>query len=248
MSKKATFVGGQLFWDMFLAYRVAWIMGRYGAGKTSLAVLMLGRLLAEGRVKYAISNIPIDFSTTLTPGTPLFSDLQNAGLLLDEAWIYVDNRQSVLDYAAFIRKFNHFLLLPSVFPIHPRLSYFFVQRVFNAYTLGFPFWVYKWSINNKGIKENGTFAIQYPTAVFGHYPSDFVPADDGNISDAVTSTAKSHGFAGDKKKQKKLPAKEQMAAEFGFEENAEIFEDVAYQIEDSKDDLQKIARAFQRRR
>ena len=245
MKKRASFVGGQLFWDMFLAYRVAWIMGRYGAGKTSLAVLMLGRLIAEKRVTHAVSNIPVDFATSLQPDTPLFSNFQDAGLLLDEAWIYLDDRQSVLDYAAFIRKFNHFLLLPSVFPIHPRLSYFFVQRVFNAYTVGFPFWVYKWNINNKGIKENGYFAIQYPTAVFGHYPSDFVPADDGNISDAVTRTAQLRGFVGNKKKR---GAKKDAPDNFDMAESAEVFEDVASQIEDAKDDFQKIARALQRRR
>lgn len=244
--KKALFVGGQLFWDMFLAYRVAWIMGRYGAGKTSLAVIMAGRLLAEKRVENIVSNIPIDFSTSLSPDTPVYNNLENAGLLLDEAWIYLDNRQSVLDYAAFIRKFNHFLLLPSVFPIHPRLSYFFVQRVFNAYTIGFPFWVYKWNINNKGIKEHGYFAIQYPTAVFGHYPSDFVPADDGYIADAVTSTAKLRGFTPDTKSKGRKKKNEQPDSDMA--ESAEVFEDVAAQIEDAKDDFQKIARVLQRRR
>ena len=240
--RKANFVGGQLFWDMFLAYRVAWIMGRYGAGKTSLAVLMSARLLAEKRVKRIVSNIPIDFAEIIPPGQSLVP-LFDSGILLDEAWIHVESRQAVFDYAAFIRKFNHFLLLPSVFPIHPRLSYFFVQRVYNAYTIGFPFWFYKWNISNKGIKEHGYFAISNPTAIFGHYPSDFVPGDDGGISESVTKTAISQGFKGTKKQQSKTKSN---ASDDTPEELFETMEDTAMEMGDVSEEIRKAAKAIRR--
>lgn len=186
----ARLIGGSLFWQTFLGFRVCWLRGRYGGGKTALAVVMLAKLLAERHVEKVVSNIPMTFS--LPPSMPLL----NAGILLDEAWIYLEGRRDVYDYAAFVRKFNHYLLLPSVFPVHNRLSFFFVQRVFNAYTLGLPFWVYEWGIRDKVVKEKGYFVLWRPSSVFGHYRTDFVPGDDGGISDAIVSTAKYHGFAG----------------------------------------------------
>ena len=246
-----------MFWDMFLAYRVCWLMGRYGAGKTSLAVIMAAKLLAEKRVSKVISNIPLSFSTPIDTEiiTPILAEKKvmiDTGILLDEAWIYLEDRQSVMEYAGFVRKFNHFLLLPSVFPIHPRLSFFYVQRIFNGYTLGLPFWVYKWSISNRGVKENGTFAIQYPTAVFGHYPSDFVPGDDGNISVAVKATAIASGFKGTRKNQGKKKEKE-LDEEYQNDDNSlstdvAAMEDVAYQLEDAKDDIAKMVTAIKKAR
>jgi hypothetical protein len=247
---RAIFLFGDLFWSMFLAYRVCWLMGRYGAGKTSLAVIMAAKLLAESRVDYVVSNIPLSFSTPVEgkfiPTPPDGEKIKNAGILLDEAWIYIENRQSVVDYAAFVRKQNHFLLLPSVFPVHARLSYFYVQRVFNAYTLGIPAWVYQWNINNKGIKERGHFAVYNPISVFGHYPTDFVPADDAGIADALLATAYADGYKGTRTQQKSL---ERAGTKNKNEESADDIEqmdEVASIIGDARDDFQKIVRDLKR--
>ena len=242
--KKARFVGGDTFWNMFLAYRTCWFMGRYGGGKTSLAVIMAARLLAEKRINNVFSNIPLSFSTSLDDiGTMTgseFSDwFKNCALLLDETWIYINDRNAVVDYAAFIRKFNQYLLMPSVFPVHQRLSYFFVQRVFNGYTLGIPAWFYQWNISNRGIKEKGYFAVTNPTAVFGQYPTDYVPGDDGGISKAVTALATIEGFRGKMNGRKNKTS--------GNEE-IEQMEDVTAEIGEYAEDLEKVARAIRRKR
>lgn len=246
---KARFIGGDLFWSMLLAYRVVWYMGRYGAGKTSLAVICAARLLAEKRVERVVSNIPLSFYDPVKT-TDTFRPLENAAILLDEAWIYLDSRSSVLEYAGFVRKFNHYLLLPSVFPVHPRLSYFYVQRVFNGYSVGLPVWFYKWSINNKGIKEDGHFGIINPRAVFGHYPTDFVPGDDGNISDLVNATAKNAGYKGTRADAKRTTKKQKSDKESidTFHDDIQTMEDAAYQMEEAKEDIKKISRTLRRTR
>ena len=192
----ASMIGGSLFWQTFLAFRLCWLRGRFGAGKTALAVVMLARLLAEGHVEQVVGNIPLSFSTVAK------SPLKNAGILLDESWIYLESRRDVVDYAGFVRKFNHYLLLPSVFPIHNRLSFFFVQRLFNGYTVGLPFWAFEWGIRDKVVKEKGVFLLWRPSAVFGHYPTNYVAGDDGGISDVVSQTARYAGFIGTRSKQK----------------------------------------------
>lgn len=257
--KKARFLGGDLFWSMLLAYKTVWFMGRYGAGKTSLAVMCAARLLQEKRVEKIVSNIPMSFSTLIKPPTydengdvkfESVEKLLHAGILLDEAWMYVDDRQATMDYAGFIRKFDHYLLMPSVFPVNARLSYFYVQRIFNGYSLGLPMWFYRWNINNKGIKENGTFAILNPHAVFGHYPTDFVPGDDGYISDTLVGTAVQSGFKGTRKQQKNkmLKGKKQVDENTSIFEELENMEDISNQVTETTEDLHRIARVLHRTR
>lgn len=194
---KAQFIGGQLFWDTFTAFRICWLRGRFGGGKTALAVLMSARLLAEKRVKQVVSNMPVTFA--VSPVAPL----EESAILLDESWVYLETRKDVYDYAAFVRKFNHYLLLPSVFPVHNRLAFFFVQRVFNGYTVGLPVWFYRWGLRDKDVKEYGYFGLWHPKAVYFHYPTKAVAGDDGGISEVLAETNKAAGFKGTRKEHKR---------------------------------------------
>lgn len=257
MTKKARFIGGDLFWNMLLAYRTVWFMGRYGAGKTSLAVICSARLLAEKRVEKIVSNIPLSFSTLVKSpsynedGEVIFEsteNLLNAGILLDEAWQNIEDKQATIDYAGFVRKFNHYLLLPSVFPINARLSYFFVQRVFNGYGVGLPMWFYKWNISNRGIKEQGFFAVQNPTSIFGHYDTDFVPGDDANISDTLVGTAMRAGYKGTRKQRKQTRSKKQTDdSKVSIFDELETMEDISLEIGQTVEELTKTAKKIKRR-
>lgn len=217
--KRAQWIGGQIFWDTFVSFRVCWQRGRFGGGKTSLAVMMAARLLAEGRVNTAVSNIPLTFA--VRPVAPL----DHSAILLDESWVYLETRKDVYDYAAFVRKFEHYLLLPSVFPVHNRLSFFFVQRVFNAYTIGLPLWWYRWGLRDKDVKEYGYFGIWNPSCIFGHYPTKFVAGDDGGISEVIAETSKKAGFKGTRSQQR------QTTIDFGS-----VFEST--DIQETLDDFQ----------
>jgi len=225
--KKARFIGGTVFWDTFLAFRVCWIRGRYGGGKTTLGFIMSARLYAEGHARSVVSNIP------LTIASPAVAPLKDAAILLDESWIYIETRKDVLDYAAFVRKFGHYLILPSVFPIHNRLSFFFVQRVFNGYTVGLPMWFYQWGIRDKSVKESGYFAILNPTAVFNHFPTKFVAGDDAGISEVLHVTAKMEGYKGTRKQQyrRRVTASDLAQVEISYND------DEAEEIEETLDDF-----------
>lgn len=240
--KKAQFLGGATFWDTFTAFRVCWSKGRYGAGKTALSVIMAARLLAERRVDQVVSNIPLTFS--IEPKAPL----KRSAILLDESWIYIEGRRDVLDYAAFVRKHEHFLLLPSVFPVHNRLAFFTTQRVFNGYTVGLPIWFYRWDIRQGAVKENGYFGLMHPSAVFHHYPTKFVAGSDGGISDAIAETSKVEGFKGTRKEQ----IYERAIVDFGEEQSESIAEildgfeqtagDIVFDIEQEAKKIKKAVR------
>jgi hypothetical protein len=231
---------------MLTNFRVLWLTGRYGAGKTSLAFLCGAKLLAEGYAENVVSNIPCSFASSVD------SLSRPAAIVLDESWIYVEGRSDVYAYAGFVRKFNHYLLLPSVFPIHARLSYFSVQRVFNAYTLGIPVWWYRWNLRSKDVKENGYFGILNPKSIFGHYPTDFVAGDDGGISDELAEISKRAGYKGTRREQKvrsvSVAFDEQESSDSAddLQSVADEIEDSANQFTEAAEDMEKVQKAFQR--
>lgn len=189
--KRVTFVNANEFLGMVNAFRILWLSGRFGGGKTSLAVILGAWLLANNKVEKVLSNFPTSISSDVPSG-----ELYNAALILDESWIYLDDRSSVTTYAAFVRKFNHYLLLPSVWPPHNRFTFLSCQRVFNAYSVGVPAWVYRWQLGLRAVKEKGYFAIVNPSSVFGMYDTDNVPVDDGGIGNAIKTTGEARGFKG----------------------------------------------------
>lgn len=249
---KARFIGASTFWGMLTNFRVLWLTGRYGAGKTSLAFLCAAKLLAEGYCEHVVSNIPCSFSS------PVENLSKSSAIVLDESWIYIEGRKDVYDYAGFVRKFNHYLLLPSVFPVHARLSYFSVQRVFNAYTLGIPLWWYRWNLRSKDVKENGYFGIWNPKAIFGHYPTDFVAGDDGGISDELAEVSKRAGYKGTRREQIQKVVSVSFDNENKFSRSdadmedlqmvADEIEDSATQFSEAVEDMEKIEKAIRRNR
>lgn len=196
MPGKLSFIGGGEFWSMFTAYRIVWINGRFGGGKTSLAAILAFRLLAEGYVDHVWSNVPMTIATP--PGRPY----DHVGIVLDEPWLYLETRRDVADYAGFVRKFEHYLILPGVFPVHARLCFFRVARIWNGYTMGLPLWLYSWSLRMADIRERGRFGIWNPKAIFGHYPTRYVPGTDGGISDVIMAAAKEAGYQGTRAEQR----------------------------------------------
>jgi hypothetical protein len=210
-----------------------------------LSVLMAARLLAEGRVKNVVSNIPLTFS--VSPVAPL----GESAILLDESWVYLETRKDVMDYAGFVRKFNHYLLLPSVFPVHNRLSFLFVQRVFNGYTVGLPVWFYRWGLREKDVKEYGYFGLFNPTAAYNHYPTKIVAGDDGGISDALTATAKMAGFKGTRSEQRRVSSPVSVDIEgMGQGDISEHLDDFVHSMDDQLADIEAqrkaIAKALRR--
>jgi hypothetical protein len=178
---------GFLFADAFLRmvanYRVVWLSGRFGGGKTSLAVWIAAWLVRNHYAERLVSNIPITGRVD-PPPVPI----NNTVILLDESWMYVDSWNDVKAYAAFLRKANLYLLLPSVWAPHSRLRILECHRVFNGVVIGLPFWVYRWSLGMASISEKGYFMLWRPERVFGLYDTEYIPRDDGGIVAAISAS------------------------------------------------------------
>ncbi len=178
------FVNADDVMRLISAFRICWLSGRFGGGKTAGAIWIAGWLVQNGYAKKIVSNIPIKGAKK--PDVPL----EDAVIILDEAWMYVDNWRDVKKYAAFLRKKNLYLIMPSVWPPNPRLRIIEVQRILNLYVAGLPIWIYRWNLYMGSVKEKGRFGLWRPDRIFGMYDTEFIPTDDGGITRAINQTMK----------------------------------------------------------
>ena len=183
-SQKLSFIWADEFLSMLVVYRALWIKGRFGGGKTSLAVILAAWLMNTRNVVKSVANFPNVLSSDIDP----YSLLYDVSILMDETHAFIGDRKGVDRYAKYLRKTNYFLLMPSVMPPHIKLCFFTVQRIFNGYRYGIPIWVYNWALKSGATSEKGYFAIWRPHLAFGSYPTRFVPFDDGGIGDAIDRT------------------------------------------------------------
>lgn len=177
------FLWADAFLKLLSAYRVCWLSGRFGGGKTSLGVWLASWLVQQNYAAHIVSNIDIT-GRTFPPPLPI----KDSAIMLDEAWIYIDTWNDVKAYAAFLRHMNLYLIMPSVWPPHPRLRILEVHRVFNGRVIGLPVWFYRWSLSMASIREKGFFALAYPQRCFKFYDTEYIPKDDGGIVAAMASS------------------------------------------------------------
>lgn len=165
-------------------FRTVVLSGRYGGGKTALAVWLALRLVALRHCSRIVSNMPLDWGS---PGVEIsISDVhavEDCAIILDEAWLYLGagiSPQEQRAWFAFIRKRNQFLLLPSVRPLARDVSQYFVQRTINLMRFGVPCWVYRWSFR-MGVsvarrhEESGLAVLWRPQNIFGVYDHGYEP-------------------------------------------------------------------------
>jgi hypothetical protein len=174
---------GQAFLDTFVFTQTVYIGGRPGGGKTHLAYVLGAWLLTNGYVDGVISNIPMNIRSEVK--VPVFRQ----AIILDESWIYLSDRGSVFRYAGFVRKDEDYLILPAVYPVHRLLMRFTVERVFNAFSVGIPAWVYAWRLDRLSVKEKGHFLVFHPELAFGKFDTKAKPRTDGGIVKAIQETS-----------------------------------------------------------
>lgn len=173
------------FFNYLTMIRFAWIRGHPGGGKTSLAVGIAGWLYQHRYIDTICANIPIRGSQN--PPIPMW----RAALILDESWMFLRKAQAVADYAAFTRKFDIFLPLPSTLAPHLQLRAFTVWRKYNLYLIGLPVWIYNWRWADGTDILRGSFWWVNPKPIWKTYVSrgrGSIPRDDGGIAYAIAES------------------------------------------------------------
>lgn len=178
------FINAENFIGTLLNYRAVWIRGRYGGGKTSLAMFIALEIGRRGSVSKLLANI----DTALREYPPVIP-VKDAVIVMDEAVFYLETWRDVKAYAAFLRKNNLFMLMPSVYAVHKRLRPLECYRVFNAMVVGLPFWLYRYKIESPDSKPDyGYFALVRPLRIFKYFNTASNPVDDGGVLSSVTES------------------------------------------------------------
>jgi len=173
-----------------LAYRILWIRGRLGGGKTLLAVALAQHLIERHGFRGVISNFPT--ALPQHPWREMHPDgrprgVRGAVCIWDEAGLFLDRRSFMTNdrgVGALLRKLDSVLLLPSVTPPDLRLSYFSVARDIRIGES----WRYVWQLAMPGMRaETGTFWLR-PRSTYGMYDTRYIPVDDGGYMELWRAT------------------------------------------------------------
>lgn len=183
-------------------YRMLWLSGRFGGGKTSLAIYIALWLVGKGYARYIASNVPLlfgkeverrDIKALRRIGADGKPEVQHTVILLDEAWQQLGVRKghNAEDWLAYTRKANNYLLMPSVLPLAKEVQQLKCSRTFNGSTFGVPLWYYWWRLGEgKGEDgDKGHFWWWNPSRVFSLYDHTGVPTDDYGIYDCWSETS-----------------------------------------------------------
>jgi len=166
--------------DVFLAtvvsYRLVWISGRFGGGKTSLAYRIAQeflerdyRLVTNNKSVWSdpIESIQLDENNHL-----------KAVIILDEGGLWFKSSKQIEMVASYAAKMDCIYLLPSFWPPTRAAQVLVVQPIFNFKRAGIPVVFYRWRVKIGSFEDKGFFIWWRPEEIYGIY-SRQDPGDTG---------------------------------------------------------------------
>lgn len=151
-----------MLWDwsgaypLLMQYRVGWIGGRFGSGKTLQSVMMSAHL-AELHGYETIANF------NLMWGLKEFPNRQPLRLciIIDEAGMETATRLGHLSEGllAYLRKMEVVILLPSFIPPARKLQFLRYSTSLNLNPIGVDMAIYNWDVSLAGYKARGSYMV-----------------------------------------------------------------------------------------
>jgi len=231
-------------YGMIKAYRVVWISGRFGGGKTSLALELSRSYLKQG-YKLA-ANINTIWRDELESIEPDENHALHTVFLLDEGGLLLEDNRDIKRIIAYAAKMDIILLIPSVFP-PPRLaSAFTIQPVFNLTAIGIPYIHYTWQIKMGMWSDKGWFAWWDPKSIFGIYDRLDPGGDVDEIIEFVQAQVKR--FRGAYGYESRDKGHDGFSAVAAIEQALEKLDELVYTQEEENDRFSERAKAFFKKR
>jgi len=176
---------GEVFLGMMRNYRIMWVGGRYGGGKTSFIVRIGYEFVKRGWANQIVANFPCVLATDIGRA----GEVKDTVILADEAGIWI-NEKTFGEVTAYLRKYNLYLFMASVLPVPIRARSLNVQRELTWSTVGVPLWRYSCILDYMRVKEKFSISWFNPGEIFGLYDTSYPAGDDAGIVDWVNSVRK----------------------------------------------------------
>lgn len=175
-------ISAHTFLNYVKDYRVLWLSGRYGGGKTALSYRIAYELVAFYGFRYILSNIKSVWDDRFEDVVLRDGVYADAVVILDEGGLFLETSRDAKAFLAFLRKLNIVLVVPSVTPPASKLQFLSVQRVMDISRIfPLPIWAYRFDLVSGHIRETEMFYWWRPSEIFGVYDTLAFPEDDGGL-------------------------------------------------------------------
>lgn len=160
-------------------YRVCYLGGRYGGGKTAFSFRLAYELMTNRAFgfRYLLSNVGSVWATA--PERVVLRDgvWADAVMILDEGGMFLDSPREAKQWLAYLRKLNIVLIIPSVIEPALIMRRCTVQRLGNFQPYGVPLWHFGWRLDSHMLKQKSSFFWWGFQEIFGIYDTLGMPAD-----------------------------------------------------------------------
>jgi hypothetical protein len=173
------FINGGVAISQVRGFRMCWLPGRFGSGKSAVA-FRLGYELSMNYGYQIISNTECIWNET-TPPDWKFDDAGSMTLdvyaVVDEGGLWLQSEVEAMEYLAFAGKMNLIVVLPSITEPCDIFSSLTIQPMYNFRSIGVPYNVYEWRVSQQKAKFKGGFGWLGMEEIYGTY-STLNPASD----------------------------------------------------------------------
>lgn len=180
-------------------YRIMWISGRFGGGKTSLAFRIAHDLMLTVRYRYLLSNVNSVWCDDLASVSLRDGRYVDAVLILDEAGEFIASASDARQWLSYLRKLNIILILPSFSSPAPSLKLLRTFPLFDLSGVGLSHTFYRTTLESGDFEEKISFAWFNTHEIWGVYDTDGFPSEASELRDAVkgwtSQAAKTLGYS-----------------------------------------------------
>ena len=158
-------------------HRIIHIDGRFGGGKTALAMRLALELVENYGFRYIFTNFNCVFNDVLDAVELREDKYVDAVLILDEAGVFLNKKSDWDDWDAFPRKLNVVILAPSAKSLPSTSQIMTIERIANYQPVLIDMWRYEAYQTSGRKKYSYKFDWWFPHEIFGLYSTDATPIE-----------------------------------------------------------------------
>jgi hypothetical protein len=239
------FFNNEAFFPEIWNYRILWLSGRNGGGKTALSYAISEEKLKKGY--RLISNNRSVWQDDFEAVTLDENNHLRAVIILDEGGLYFKNNAQIEELTAFCAKMDITVIIPSRFPPCREACRVKAQAVWNLKAVGLPIIVYKWRISYDQEQDHGWFLWVNP----GYYYGIYSRQDPGSRGDEIV-----RWLVGQKDAYVKRYGRESLSSDVlstvvpktKEDKLADTLNDVASSFEESSDRFETLSQRINKRK